>query len=737
MSRRIGPVLLVLALLCLGRDLPAQRAAKPSEQQSETFTFLDITDTHQSATGSTEPLRKLVQDAAAMSPPPAFIIDTGDITEAGREEEYTRFKEAITGLEPAGIGFYALPGNHDVRWSPDGKEGFVKQFGKLYQSFDRGGVHFILLDSTVVLEHWGHFDKLELDWLKNDLKRVKPETPVLLFMHHYIGRDAPSTRMIDNEFELVPLLRNHNVVAIFTGHGHQDLAWKTNGILTLMARGLYQGSYYRVSVTPLLLSIDRVVKEKPGQPVHIATLPMARKAKPSVMQVDWDDPDVPFLERRRPAATLSPRAVNDIPDKEKAEYRVDDGTWKPMTKDARDIWRDQFPTSGIPIGMHSADIRLVTSNDIAYENELIFEVERGPDEPTRKWAIDLDGPIQSSPLLSGDTLYVSSLDGRVYALDREKGKKRWTFSPPQMRGQFLASPVVEGNLLYIGSTDHYVYAVNTTTGKAQWRFDTGSPVFATAAVAQGVVCVGGNGKIYGIDAVAGTQKWEQPAGSFFQSRAATDGQTFYLGGWDNTLNALDAQTGTPRWTTHMGRTFYFSPAIASPFVAGSRVYVCSNDGVLHAVDSQNGTEVWTARAPQGGDVFGYSSPVVAGSMVFVGGLGDHGDVYALDTASGKPRWRTPTGQTIYDSSPKLSPDGASLAIMGVRGNVVVLDTANGRRLWSYDLGPGNIFSTPEYDGRVVYTTTMMNDVQALNGPGAGEEHPRPEPRNPPGEKRKR
>ncbi|HZO91807.1 MAG TPA: PQQ-binding-like beta-propeller repeat protein [Chthonomonadaceae bacterium] len=719
MCRWIGLVLMAFALAITAT---AARAQRPNDKQPDTFTFLHITDTHQTADGSTEPLRKLVEDAARMPTPPAFIIDTGDITEAGRPEEYARFKEAISGLEPAKIGFYAVPGNHDVRWSPDGKEGFQKAFGKLYQSFDYGGVHFVLLDTTVPLEHWGHFDKPELDWLTKDIKRVRAETPVMLFMHHWIGRDTPSTRMVDNEYDIWPILRGHNVVAIFTGHGHQDLVWKTNGVTTVMARGLYQGSYDRVTVEPSTITIDRIVRETPDQPVHVATIPISRGAHPSVLRVGWDDPDVPFLERRRPSALLEPRAVTDNPDKERAEYRIDDGPWKPMTKTPRDIWHDEFPTKGIPVGVHSVDIRLTTSNNVTYEGELIFEVE-SPDKDTRKWAINLDGAIQSSPLLASDQLYVSSEDSRVYSLELERGKKRWTFGT---KGPVIASPVLANGTIYIGSTDHTFYALDAQTGKQRWKYDTDSPIFATAAVAQGIVCVGGNGKIFGLDAATGQLKWQQPAGSFFQSQAATDGSTFYLGGWDNTLYALDAQTGAPKWKAPMGRTeggngtlsFYFSPAIASPSIAHNRVYICSNDGVLHAVNAATGKDDWAARAPEGGDTFGYSSPVVSGLDIYVGGLGQNGDVYCLDATNGNLRWRASIGQTIYDSSPKVAPDGKSLAIMGVRGKVAVLDTATGKRLWGYELGPGNIFSTPEYDGHIVYTTTMAHDVQALIVEGA-------------------
>ena len=718
MRRRIGPLIVAAALLLAAQLTLAQ---KPGDKAPEPFTFLHITDTHQTANGSTEPLRRLVEEATRMEPRPAFVIATGDLTETGRPEEYRRFKEAISGLEAAGIGFYAVPGSHDIRWCPEGKEAFAREFGKLYQSFDYAGAHFILLDSTVYLQRWGHLDKQELDWLAKDLKRVRPETPVFLFLHHSIGRDTPSQRLIDNEFDLLPPLRDRNVLAIFTGHGHEDLTWKTNGVTTVMARGLAQGSYHRVTVTPALVTIERVVKEQPGKPIKVATLPVSRGAKPSVLRAGWDDPDVPFLERRRPAATLDPRAVADNPDKEKAEYRLDDGPWKPMTKDARDIWRDQFYTRNLPVGVHSADIRLTTSNNVTYQDELIFETERGLDQPeARKWAVNLDGAIQSSPLLLPDTLYVSALDGKVYALELQKGKKRWTFGT---KGPILASPVTERNTLYIGSTDHAFYALDLANGKQRWKFDTDSPIFATAAVAQGVVCFGGNGKIYGLDAETGQPRWTQPTGSFFQSQAATDGDRFYLGGWDNTLYALDARTGQPKWTAKMGRanggrgdlSFYASPAIASPCVSGGRVYVVSNDGVLHALDARTGQEAWTARAPADGDEFA-STPVVVGLTLYIAGQGENGDVYALDTANGKVRWRRSTGQTILDSAPKVAPDGKSLAIMGMRGKVSVLDTANGRPLWGYELGPGNIFSTPEYDGDIVYTVTMANDVQALKSP---------------------
>src|SRR5207248_684510 len=84
------------------------------------------------------------------------------------------------------------------------------------------------------------------------------------------------------------------------------------------------------------------------------------------------------------------------------------------------------------------------------------------------------------------------------------------------------------------------------------------------------------------------------------------------------------------------------------------VYVCTNDNTLYTLDARTGLTKWSKSAPKGSDPFGYSSPIVSGGTIYIAGLGDNGDVYALSTSGGEQKWRTPTGQTVYDSSVKRS-----------------------------------------------------------------------------------
>jgi outer membrane protein assembly factor BamB len=690
-------------------------SGRAAAQRDESFRFIHITDTHLTASGNIDPLKKLVDEIKTMSPRPAFVVDTGDVTEAGRPEEYARFLEGTAGLD---VPFYCAPGNHDSRWAPQGKEGFTTAFKKLYQSFDQGGVHFVVLDSTVLLEHWGHFDTAQLKWLESDLKKLKKETPVILFFHHWVGREKP---MVDNEEALLRLLAPYNVVAMMVGHGHSDLQWKVNGIQCVMARGLYQGSYHLVEVDSREIRILRVRKEDAGKPPAVVAT-ISRNAGPRYhVEFLWGDPDLPLLERRRPLVELQFGKSGAHDERVKAAYSLDGGPQKPMERDKRDresvSFMTEFPTKGLSAGSHTLRFFLTAPDGEVYRRDETFVVERLSGEPKREWAHSTGDVIQSSPLLAGDTLYATSFDGKVHAINAKTGDRRWTAST---RAGIYASPIIEDGTLYVGSTDHWFYAFDAGSGRQIWKYDSGAPIFATAAVSSGTVCFGANKKIVGLDVATGKERWTQEAGGFFQSRAASADGVFFLGGWDNTLYALDAASGAPKWKTKMGRaqggrgpiSFYYAPAIASPAVGAGRIYVCTNDGVLHAVNARTGQDDWTARAPQGGDTFGYSSPLFANGRIYVGGLGANGDCYAINASDGSILWRCHTGAENYDSSPAVA--GGTVVIGSVSGRLSWIDAASGDLKKQYSLDPGHCFSRPAATETMVYATSLNNRVYGLS-----------------------
>ncbi len=71
-----------------------------------------------------------------------------------------------------------------------------------------------------------------------------------------------------------------------------------------------------------------------------------------------------------------------------------------------------------------------------------------------RWCFRAGGDIESSPAVSGDTVYAGSKDGHFYAVDLKTGQKLWSYAI----GTWVnSSPAVSGNMVVIGAYDGNVY----------------------------------------------------------------------------------------------------------------------------------------------------------------------------------------------------------------------------------------------------------------------------------------
>src|SRR5688572_2034983 len=223
------------------------------------FTFIHCSDPHFGAGENHVTDAELFKEISARDPQPAFVISTGDICEYGTDAEYALYQEAIKSLGVVKI--YPAPGNHDVRWNPRGKEGYTRGTGQpMFQSWTHENVHFVTLDSTVLLEHWGHISQEQLNFLKADLNVVGPDMPVVIGFHHWVGRESVQ---VDNEQALLELVKPYNVVLWLQGHGHSDIDWNVSGRPATMVAGLYQGSYNIVQVSRGEMKIYKRYLPKP------------------------------------------------------------------------------------------------------------------------------------------------------------------------------------------------------------------------------------------------------------------------------------------------------------------------------------------------------------------------------------------------------------------------------------------------------------------------------------------
>ncbi|HVK97348.1 MAG TPA: calcineurin-like phosphoesterase family protein [Flavisolibacter sp.] len=160
-----------------------------------------------------------VQRLVASTAPGTLIhgITVGDIA----WDDLTYFSDYSTAVEKMGIPFFQCLGNHDMDYNLGGDETsdktFQKTFGPTYYSFNRGQVHYVVMDDVRYLgkerEYDGYIQPHQLEWLKKDLSLVPSDKLIVLSVH------IPVHNSVKNNAELYQILEGRQV-HIMSGHTH-------------------------------------------------------------------------------------------------------------------------------------------------------------------------------------------------------------------------------------------------------------------------------------------------------------------------------------------------------------------------------------------------------------------------------------------------------------------------------------------------------------------------------------
>jgi hypothetical protein len=154
-------------------------------------------------------------------------ITVGDIV----WDELDLFEDYNKAVEKMGIPFFQVIGNHDMDFGKGGDEtsddSFIRSFGPTYYSFNRGLVHYVVLDDVRYLgknmDYDGYISHHQLDWLKKDLSFVPKEKLVVLCLH------IPVHSGVKNNTALYEILGDRQV-HIMSGHTHFNLNHIRNNI---------------------------------------------------------------------------------------------------------------------------------------------------------------------------------------------------------------------------------------------------------------------------------------------------------------------------------------------------------------------------------------------------------------------------------------------------------------------------------------------------------------------------
>lgn len=169
-------------------------------------------------------------------------IGCGDLV-WDRFDLFDDYREAI-GI--AGIPFFNVIGNHDMdldaRTDDHSSNTFKKQFGPTYYSFNRGQIHYVVLDDVFFIgeakKYIGYLSETQLQWLEQDLALVKPGSTIVVSLH--IPTNTGAARrgkkeesiggVVSNRKQLYKILQPYKA-HIMSGHTHFNEKWQEGNIM--------------------------------------------------------------------------------------------------------------------------------------------------------------------------------------------------------------------------------------------------------------------------------------------------------------------------------------------------------------------------------------------------------------------------------------------------------------------------------------------------------------------------
>lgn len=163
-----------------------------------------------------------VKKYLATLPPQTLIhgITVGDIA----WDDLKLFEDYNKAVAQMDIPFFQCLGNHDMDYRKGGDETsddtFQLTYGPTYYSFNRGQVHYVVMDNVRYLgkerEYDGWVQQHQLDWLQKDLEFVPKDKLVVLCVH------IPVHSGTKNKEALYALLQDRQV-HIMSGHTHYNV----------------------------------------------------------------------------------------------------------------------------------------------------------------------------------------------------------------------------------------------------------------------------------------------------------------------------------------------------------------------------------------------------------------------------------------------------------------------------------------------------------------------------------
>lgn len=267
--------------------------------------------------------------------------------------------------------------------------------------------------------------------------------------------------------------------------------------------------------------------------------------------------------------------------------------------------------------------------------------------------------LRMAPLYDNGTIYVADYEGRLAAVDAEKGRKQWEV---KTKLPFSGGPAISGTTLVMGTINGGIVAFDAGSGSQIWTARVSSEVLGAPAVTEDVVVARSiDGRVFGLDARTGARIWI----------------------YDHSVPLL-----TLRGNSDI-------------LVRGNTVFVGYDDGSVSALRLDDGSLMWsqTIASPEGrtelerlADI-GYRMVIVASDLIV---SSYKNRVVSLAADSGRLLWFKD-----ISSATGVQVDRTNLAVSDRADDVWLLDRRNGSTMWKIDQLTNRGVTRPAFYGSLL------------------------------------
>ncbi len=604
-----------------------------SAQTNYPFEFALITDIHISQTEtSVDDLRRTVS-AINNTPEVQFVFVSGDLTEGGDMKSLTKAKELLDGLH---VPYFAVPGNHETKWSESGVMDFSRIFGCDRFRFDHGDFVFLGFNSGPIIRMMdGHVGTQDILWLEKELNSTDKGKRIIIITHYPLLHGD-----VDNWYEVTDLLRKYNVKAVLGGHYHQNKMTDYDGIPAFINRSNLRGkhdaggfSIYKVTQDSILVSeriIGKTSRKWGGYSLNCSYYAAENTGffRPD-FSVNKQFPTVSALWMVKSDAAIyaSPVVYNN------KVYVGDDlgGLSCYNLSNGELLWK--FNAKSRILGTPAVTDKVVVFGSTDY---YIYGVDAHTG--VLKWNVKTGAAVIGAVSIELNRAYVGSSDKIFRCIDVNKGKIIWQYK--DVEGYVETRPLLYDNKVIFGAWDSYLYALGKKSGKLAWKWNNGNTRmhFSPAAVWP----VGACGKVFfsapdrvltALDVKNGSVVWRTKESMVRETIGlSADKKRIFSKTMQDSVVCYDATLASPKkiWSVDAGYGYDHAPSMLVE--KDNIVYGSTKNGLIFALDSFTGNVLWKHKV--GNSLINTVLPIGDGKCVFTSA---EGIVGVLKTESGKSR----------------------------------------------------------------------------------------------------